>query len=136
MYREHAGPPPPDPLDAVRQTVKNCGYLQIGVGVTNVVTMLIVFLRVGFTKIPGGLGVSSSDVAEWRLIAIIAAVTYCLVFLGWGGLNAWGLGRRSKVARWSSIAFAIASITTCCSWMFGAVLLMFLFKSDVKAYFR
>jgi hypothetical protein len=60
---------------------------------------------------------------------------YVLVFGAWGVLNAWGLGKKKKVARWSSIAFAAATMATCCAWPFGGFLLYMMLRRDVKAYF-
>jgi hypothetical protein len=135
MYRENAPPPPPDPMVAARQAVKNCAQLQIGVAVLHVITLILLALQFSFYKPPPALNVPSDVVAEWRVTGLVCGVVYVLVFGAWGIINAWGLGKRNKAARWSSIAFAAATMATCCAWPFGGFLLYMMLKRDVKAYF-
>jgi hypothetical protein len=135
MYRQNAAPPPPDPKEVARQAVKNCAMIQVGIAVLHVVTLSLIASRVGFFKLPANTGIPTELFNEWRTTALLAAVAYVVVFGAWAALNAWGLGKRSRVARWSSIAFAIATVVTCCSWPFGGFLLFMLLKKDVKAYF-
>lgn len=134
MYRENVAPPAPVPADAARQAVKNCAMIQLGVVALNVVSLLPLVLRLWFAKPTHG----PSEVVfreEWGLGFLLAVVGYIVVFGAWGGLNAWGLGKRSKVARYSSIGFAAATIATCCASPVGGFLLYYLLRKDVKGYF-
>lgn len=134
MYRENVAPPAPVPADAAKQAVKNCAMIQLGVVALNVVSLLPVVLRFGFMK-PGHSGAPEGMFREWGLGLLLGVVAYVVVFGAWGGLNAWGLGKRSKVARYSSIMFAAATIATCCASPIGGFLLYYLLRKDVKGYF-
>jgi len=133
MYRENVAPPAPVPPDAAQQAVKNCAMIQLGVVALNVVSLLPVVLRFAYTKSPNHL--AEGMLREWGLGLLLGIVGYVLVFGAWGGLNAWGLGKRSKVARYSSIMFAAATIATCCASPIGGFLLYMLLRKDVKGYF-
>jgi hypothetical protein len=61
------------------------------------------------------------------------ALTFVLVM--WSSLNAWGLAKRSRAARYSSIAYAAATLAMCCFAPFSGFLLYLLLRSDVKAAF-
>ena len=135
MYREIAPPPAPDPKEAARQAVKNCAMIQIGIAVLHVITLLMLVLQFSFYKPPAEFHVPTELVSEWRTTGFIVATAYVALFGAWGVLNAWGLGKRSKIARWSSLAFALATVMTCCSAPFGGFLLYMLLRRDVKSYF-
>jgi hypothetical protein len=135
MYRQNAPPPPPDPREAARQATKNCAQMQVGVAILHVISFALLLLQFSFYKPPPQFQVPIEIVQEWRLTALLAGVSYVLVFGTWGILNAWGLGKRSRAARWSSIAFAAATMATCCAWPFGGFLLYMLLRRDVKSYF-
>jgi hypothetical protein len=136
MYRQNVAPPPPDPRDAARQAVKNCAHIQIGVAVMHVVTLVLLILQFSFYKPPANLNISADLIGEWRLTAVLVGIGYVTIFGAWGALNAWGLGKRSKAARWSSIGFAAATMATCCAWPFGGFLLYMLLRRDVKGFFE
>ncbi|MDB4938490.1 MAG: hypothetical protein JWP87_5462 [Labilithrix sp.] len=136
MYRENVAPPPPVPQDAARQAVKSCAQMQIGVAVLHVISLVLLVARFGFYKPPSGLNVSTDLITEWRMTALVAGIAYVVVFAAWAAVNAWGLGKRSKAARWSSIGFAAATMATCCAWPFGGFLLYMLLRRDVKGYFE
>ena len=135
MYRQNTPPTPPDPTEVARQAVKNCAMIQIGIAVLHVITLLLLVLQFSFYKAPAELNIPADVVNEWRTTGLLAATAYTLLFGGWGAINAWGLGKRSKVARFSSLAFALATVMTCCSAPFGGFLLYMLLRRDVKAYF-
>ena len=136
MYPGNAPPPPPDPREAARQAVKNCAGIQIGIAVLHVITFTMLTLQFAFYKPPAEFHVPPELVSEWRTTALIAATAYVVLFGAWGLLNAWGLGKRSKLARLSSLAFALATVMTCCSAPFGGFLLYLLLRRDVKTRVR
>jgi len=129
MYREHAGPPPPDPYEPARQNARTCGYMQLGIAAVNTFTIVMVSLQLAPQKLLHGL----SD--ETKTTILLAAVGYLLFTGAWAGINAFGLSRRSKLAHWSSVGFAIFTIFSCFSWVFGAGLLFLLFKKEMKGYY-
>lgn len=129
MYREHAGPPPPDPYAAARKNAQSCAYMQLGVVAVNTITIVLVTLQLGPQKFLQHL----SD--ETKTAMLLGAVGYVLFTAAWAGLNAFGLLRRSKLAHWSSVAFGIFTIFSCFSWMFGAGLIFLLFKKEMKGYY-
>jgi hypothetical protein len=135
MYRENVAPPVVVPPDAAQQAVKNCAMIQLGVVGLNVVSLLPVALRFSVYKSPGGATAADDLLHQWSTGMLLGLVGYVIVFGAWGGLNAWGLGKRSKVARWSSIGFAAATIATCCASPIGGFLLYLLLRRDVKGYF-
>jgi hypothetical protein len=135
MYREHAGPPPPDPYEPARQNALNCGYMQLGMAATNVITLASLCLQLGPSRLPIQLGLDPSEVSAAKTSALVAAVLYVLVMAAWAGLNFVGLKKRLKVAYVSSIAFAIATVLSCFPLIFGVVLLLLLFKREMKGYF-
>lgn len=135
MYRQHAGPPPPDPYEAGRQNARNCGYMQLGIAGMNVLTLAGICVQLGGSKLPAQLGWDPVEVSAFKSSALVGVVVYLVVTGLWAGLNAWGLGKRSKVAYASSIGFAIAMILSCFPMMFGAGLLFLLFKREMKGYF-
>jgi hypothetical protein len=135
MYRENVAPAPATPIDATRQAVKSCGQLQIGVGIMTAITFTLLTFQFFFYKPPAAFDISAESIHQWRAVGIAGAITYVLVLGTWGVLNAWGLGKRSKVARWSSIFFAAACMVSCFAWPFGGFLLYMLLRRDVKAYF-
>lgn len=136
MYRENVAPPPPDPREAGRQTVKNCAMMQLGLAALHTVTLLVLVLQFSIYKPPAALEIPPELFREWRMVLLLAAVAYVVVFGGWGALNAWGLGKRSKVARWSSVAYALATVMTCCASPIGGFLLYMLLRRDVTEYFE
>ena len=135
MYRQNALPPPPDPKEVARQAAKNCAMIQIGIAVMHTITLSLLVLHFAFYKPPAQLGIPTDLVHEWRLAAFVGAIGYVALFGSWGALNAWGLGKRSRVAHWSSILFAAATMATCCAAPFGGFLLFLLLRKDVKAHF-
>jgi hypothetical protein len=136
MYRENVAPPPPDPLEAGRQAVKNCAMMQLGLAALHTVTLLLLVVQFSVYKPPAALNVPPELFHEWRWYALLAGVAYVLVFGGWGALNAWGLGKKSKIARWSSAAYALATVMTCCAAPIGGFLLYLLLRRDVAEYFE
>jgi hypothetical protein len=136
MYRENVAPPPPDPREAGRQTVKNCAMMQLGLAALHTVTLLVLVLQFSIYKPPAALEIPPELFREWRMVLLLAGVAYVVVFGGWGALNAWGLGKRSKVARWSSVAYALATVMTCCASPIGGFLLYMLLRRDVTEYFE
>lgn len=135
MYRQNVAPPQATPIDVTRQAVKSCAHIQIGVAVMNAIGLTMLTVQFFFYKLPPAFNVPPETVHEWRLTGMLVGVGYVLVFGAWGLLNAWALGKRSKAARWSSLAFAAGSIMSCYAWPFGAFLLYMLLRRDVKAYF-
>ena len=135
MYRENVAPAAPVPPDAAQQAVKNCAMIQLGVVALNVITLLPAILRFGFYKGPANARGADEMIHQWGTGMLLGVLAYVVVFGAWGALNAWGLCKRSKVARWSSIAFAGATIGTCCAAPIGGFLLYLLFRKDVKGYF-
>jgi hypothetical protein len=136
MYRENAAPPPPDPRESGRQGVKNCAMMQLGLAALHAVTFLLLCLQFSIYEPPPALGIAPEAFHEGRLYVALAGIAYVVLFGGWGTLNAWGLNRKSKVARWSSVAYAIATVMTCCAAPIGGFLLYLLFRKDVLAYFE
>ena len=136
MYRQNVAPPPPDPLEAGRQAVKNCAMMQLGLAGLHTVTLLLLVVQFAFYKPPAALNVSAELIHEWRIYLVLAGVAYVAVFGAWGAVNAWGLGRKSKIARWSSAAYALATVMTCCAAPIGGFLLYLLFRRDVVEYFE
>jgi hypothetical protein len=134
MYRENVAAPLPVPADATKQAVKNVAMIQLGIVALNFITLLPVVLRLGFTKAPSA-GMPNELFREWSTGMVLGVLAYVVIFGAWGGLNAWGLGKRSKVARWSSILFSAATIATCCAAPVGGFLLYMLLRKDVKGYF-
>jgi len=135
MYRQNVAPAQATPIDVTRQAVKNCAHIQIGVAVMNAIGLTMLTVQFFFYKPPPAFNIPLETIHEWRLTGMLVGVGYVLVFGAWGLLNAWGLGKRSKAARWSSLAFAAASIVSCYAWPFGGFLLYMLLRRDVKAYF-
>jgi hypothetical protein len=135
MYRENVAPTPTPPVDVTRQAVKSCAQIQIGIAVTNVIGLTLATVQLFFFRPPPALQIPLETVKEWRSTAFAVGLTYVLVIGAWAAVNAWALGKRSKPARWSSLGFAFASITSCYAWPFGAFLLYTLLRRDVKAYF-
>lgn len=129
MYREHAGPSAPSPWAAADQNAKTIGWIQIGCVGMQLFSLLIVVLQFG-----AGKQLSFMDVETKATILLVSFAT--LVAMGaWAALNAWGMRRRSRLAHVSSILFAIAQILTCFGWVFGAGLLVLLFKKEMKGYY-
>jgi hypothetical protein len=135
MYRENVAPPPPDPREAGRQAVKNCAMMQLGLAGLHTVTLLLLVVQFAVYKPPAALNIPPEVFHEWRLVMLLAAIAYVVVFGGWGALNAWGLGKKSKVARWSSVVYALATVMTCCAAPIGGFLLYLLLRRDVAEYF-
>lgn len=135
MYREHAGPPPPDAYEPARQNARNCGYVQLGIVAMTAFTLATTGLQLSGSTLPAQLGVDPSDVSAAKGWALLGAAAYIVILGAWGGLNCWGLLRRSKLAYVSSIGFAIVTILSCFSAVFGAGLLFLLFKREMKGYF-
>jgi hypothetical protein len=135
MYRENAPPPPPDPTEAARQAVKNSAMIQMALAGVHLFTLLSTSLTFAFYKLPAGLTVDPEVMHDVRVYAFLGGLGYVVVFAGWGFLNAWGLGKRSKIARWSSIGYAAATLMTCLAAPIGGFLLYLLLRRDVKSYF-
>ena len=129
MYRQHAGPPPPDPFAAGEKNARACGYLQLGsVGMTALsVTLFVLQVRTS----PGFAFVS----ADTRDSLLLYALGYVLVAGLWAAINAWGLSRRSRLAHYSSFVFGIAQLFTCFGTMFGIGLIFLLSKPEMKGYY-
>jgi uncharacterized BrkB/YihY/UPF0761 family membrane protein len=135
MYRQNAAPPPPDPREIARQQVKNCATMQLAIVGLAAINVAFIAMSLWFSKLPDTLRILfdvQRDAWGHTLLIVLAAL---LGFAAWAGVNAWGLGKRSKVARWSSIGFSVAMCTTCIATPFGAFLLFMLLKRDVKSYF-
>lgn len=135
MYRQNVGPAPAPPVDVTRQAVKSCAQIQIGVAVMNAIGLTLMTVQFFFYRPPPAFNVSLETMHEWRATGMAIGIAYVVVFGAWAILNAWGLGKRSKAARWSSLAFAAGSIMSCYAWPFGGFLLYMLLRRDVKAYF-
>jgi hypothetical protein len=135
MYRENAPPPAPDPREAARQAVTNCVHIQLAIAALNAVTLVLLTIQFAFYRLPAQLNVPLEAQHEVRTYVLAAAVGYVVIFGAWAGLNAWGLRQRSKLAHWSSIAFAAATVMSCCASLFGGFLLYLLLRRDVKSYF-
>ena len=135
MFRTNAAPPAPDPLEAARKAVKTCAQVQLGIACTHLVTFALLGSRLVFYKPRPPLHVSAALLHQLRVGGLWFGIAYVALFAGWAALNAWGLGRKSKVAHWSSIAFAGATIATCCAAPIGGVLLYVLLRRDMKSYF-
>ena len=137
MYRQNVAPPLTTPVDVTRQAVKSCAQIQVGIAVVNAIGLTTVTLQFFFYHPPPALRdlLDSVEVQQWRLTAFVVGVTYVVTMAAWAAFNAWALGKRSKAGRWSSLAFAAASIVSCYAWPFGGFLLYMLLRRDVKAYF-
>ena len=135
MYRENDPPPPPDPLEAGRKATKTCAQMQVGLAIMNLLTFVLLTIQFSVYKPPPLLNVPPESLHEWRVTALLCGIAYVVLFGGWGLLNAWGLRKRSKLARWSSIAYAAAIMATCCAWPIGGFLLYMLLRRDMKTYF-
>jgi hypothetical protein len=135
MYRQNVAPAQATPIDVTRQAVKSCAQIQIGVAVMNAVGLTLLTIQFFFYRPPPAFNIPLETIHEWRLTGILVGGGYVLAMGAWGLLNAWALGKRSKAARWSSLAFAGASIASCYAWPFGGFLLYMLLRRDVKAYF-
>lgn len=135
MYRENVAPAPATPIDVTRQAVKSCAHIQIGVAVMTAISFTLLMLQFAYYKLPPVFAVSDETMHEWRITGLVGGIVYALVIGTWGLVNAWALGKRTKVARWSSIAFAATCMVSCFAWPFGGFLLYMLLRRDVKAYF-
>ena len=135
MYRQNVGPTQAPPVDVTRQAVKSCAQIQVGVAIMNAIGLTLLTVQFFFYRPPPAFNVSLETMHEWRATAMAIGIAYVVVFGAWGLLNAWALGKRSKAARWSSLAFAAGSIMSCYAWPFGGFLLYMLLRRDVKAYF-
>lgn len=135
MYRQNVAPAQATPIDVTRQAVKSCAQIQIGVAVMNAIGLTLLTVQFFFYRPPPAFNIPLETIHEWRLTGMLVGVGYVLAMGTWGLLNAWALGKRSKAARWSSLAFAAASIVSCYAWPFGGFLLYMLLRRDVKAYF-
>lgn len=130
MYRQHAGPPPPDPFEAADNNAKACGHVQLGaVGMSALSVGLVAMQMV--TK-GGSWEFLSTDTKH----TIITYGAYWIVAGGiWAGLNAWGLRRRVRLAHYSSYLFAVAMLLSCFGTVFGAGLFFLLGKKEMKGYY-
>lgn len=135
MYRENAPPPPPDPRIAAEQAVKNCAQLQLAIAAMNLVSAVLLIPTFLSYKLPEPFHVDAGLQQQVRSYAFAGAFVYVAIFAVWGAVNAWGLKKRSKLARISSLGFALAIVMTCCAAPFGGFLLYLLFRRDVKEYF-
>jgi hypothetical protein len=135
MYREHAGPPPPDPYEAGRQNARNCGLMQLGTAAMNVLTLGGIVLRLPTMKLPPNLHLDPADVSAFTHTALLSVVIYMVVMGVWAAINFWGLQRRSKLAYVSSFGFGLVSIFSCLPALFGVVLIVLLLKREMKGYF-
>lgn len=128
MYRAHAGPPPPDPYEPARQNARSCGYIQLGTVGMNTLTLVLLAVQQGPTLFPHLSG-------DTKAMVLFGAIAYVLFAGAWAAINAFGLFRRSKLAHWSSVGFAIFTIVTCVGFAFGLGLLFLLFKPEMKGYY-
>lgn len=135
MYRQNVAPAQATPIDVTRQAVRSCAQIQIGVAVMNAIGLTLLTVQFFFYRPPPAFDIPLETIHEWRLTGMLVGLGYVLAMGAWGLLNAWALGKRSKAARWSSLAFAAASIASCYAWPFGGFLLYMLLRRDVKAYF-
>lgn len=135
MYRQNAPPPPPDQRALAAQAVKNCANIQLAIAALNLVSVVLLVPYFWFYKLPEQFQVGADIQHQVRNYAFGGAFAYVLIFAVWAAVNAWGLKKRSKVARISSLAFALAIIMTCCAAPFGGFLLYLLFRRDVKEHF-
>jgi len=135
MYREHAGPPPPDPYEPGRQNARNCGLMQLGTVAMAVISMGGACVQLGPMRLPPNLPLDPADVSAFKHGAILGLIVYLVVMALWATLNYVGLNKRSKLAYVSSIGFGVVSILSCFSTLFGAMLLYLLFKREMKGYF-
>jgi len=131
MYRE--GPPPPDPHASAKQSVNTASGLQIGMAISSAVQFLLVLfqLTVGM-RIPPQARSALREVGTW---ALVLGIAWVLLGAGWGLLNARGLKQHRRWARYSSIAFGLFSLPSCCTTAFGVFLLFLMFKPEVKTFF-
>jgi len=72
---------------------------------------------------------------ETKSTILLCAIGYVVVIGAWAALNAWGLRRRSRLAHWSSCAFAVVQIASCFGWVFGVGLFFLLFKKEMKGHY-
>ena len=135
MYRQNVAPTQTPPVDVTRQAVKSCAQIQVGIAVMNAIGLTMLTVQLFFYRPPPVLQIPIETVHEWRSTGFVVGLGYVLAIGAWGLFNAWALGKRSKAARWSSVAFAGASFLSCYAWPFGAFLLYTLLRRDVKAYF-
>ncbi|AKU99284.1 hypothetical protein AKJ09_05948 [Labilithrix luteola] len=135
MYREHAGPPPPDPLEKARQNARTCGLIQLGTAVTTLVTLSSLALQLATSTVPRRMGIDPVVYAEFKTTALLVGLAWSAVQGAWAGINHWGLQRRSKAAFVSSVLFALTNVFTCFTSIFGGILLYFLFRREMKDWF-
>ena len=129
---------PPDPLEDARKTARSCGYVQLfmaGLNAVNALAIFTTFMRIGRSAALPQLDIDPTQVAEWRMQFLYVALPYVVVMGAWAGLNHVLLGKRSKVALYSSIGYAIASLATCFSFIMVIGVFYLLFKKEMKGYF-
>lgn len=137
-YRNPAPADMPDMLEEARKNARHCGYLQLfmaGLNAVNALTIFTTFMRIGRSPALQQLDIDPGQVAELRMQVLYFMGPYVVVMAAWAGLNHVLLGKRSKAALYSSIAYAVASLFSCFSIIMVIVLFVLLFKKEMKGYF-
>jgi hypothetical protein len=70
-----------------------------------------------------------------QMIAYVGALLWAVSGIVWAPLNAWGLSKRTRWARTSSLLYWGVQCVSCCCFPFGAYGLASLLRADVKALF-
>ncbi len=134
----YVAPALPAPMDEARKNARNCGFLQLfmaGLNAVNALAIFTTFMRIGRSPALSQLDIDPSQVAEWRMQFLYVALPYTIVMGAWAGLNHLLLGKRSKLAVYSSIAYAVASLATCFSFIMVGGVFFLLFRKEMKGYF-
>ena len=118
-------------------------WLMAGMVAVHVLTALSVAVNLlleltGKSEQAFGAGMSPATAGEqagyWSTYVCVGG--FALVGLAWAPINAWGLFKRRRWARTSSIAYWAASLLTCCCIPMGAYGLWSLMRKDVAAFFE
>ncbi len=131
-------PAPPDPQEEARKNARNCGYLQLfmaGLNAVNALAIFTTFLRIGRSAALPQLDIDPSQVAAYQMQFLYVALPYVIVMGAWAGLNHLLLRKRSKLALYSSIGYAVASLATCFSVIMVGGIFYLLFRKEMKGYF-
>ena len=125
-------------LEEARKNARHCGYLQLfiaGLNAVNLLTIFTTFMRIGRSPLLSQLDIDPTQIADMRMQVLYFMGPYVIVMGAWAGLNHVLLGKRSKIALYSSVAFAVASLLSCFSIIMVVVLFVLLFKKEMKGYF-
>ncbi len=129
---------PPDPQDEARKNARNCGFLQLfmaGLNAVNALAIFTTFMRIGRSAALPELDIDPAQIEHYRTQFLYVALPYVIVMGAWAGLNHMLLGKRSKVALYSSIAYAVASLASCFSVIMVGGIFYLLFRKEMKGYF-